>query len=261
MANPLDAVRKSVSAFNALDQDRIESRKKHAAARAAQDLELWNKWNESGRKPEHLEPLLNRYENLFNRKVQEWSPPMIEREAMKADITKNAIKAFQTYNPDKAALNTHVQNYIQKSKRFMVQHQNVAYIPEQQAYSIGDIQRAQSSLNEDLGRDPTPSEIADHLGMKVKDVVKIQKSIRKDIAGSSLESDPMPHLGSRQQEVLAILPSVLTPEEKQVFDYMYHPDPKKRIMSTSVIARKMGKNDSQVSRLKTSIIGKAKKYM
>ena len=97
--------------------------------------------------------------------------------------------------------------------------------------------------------------------MPVKMVSQIRKSIRKDIPGSALETDPNPQMSSREQEVLSVLPQILTPEEKQVFDLVYHPDPTKRVVSTSAIAKKIGKNDSQVSRLKTSIIEKTKQYL
>src|ERR1019366_2310108 len=154
--------------------------------------------------------------------------------------------------------NTHVQHRIQKAKRFMVQYQNTAYIPEPQAYQIGNITRAQDALSEDLGRTPTAQEIADHIHMPVKKLVQIQRSIRKDILGSSLETDPVPHLGPREQEVLALLPQVLTPDEKAVFDLIYATDVSKRVTSTSGIAKNVGKNPSQISRIKSSIIAKTK---
>lgn len=248
----------------ASDPDEIlkEKHKQATAVRAAKDLELWHQWHGGGRKPEHLEPLLDAYQPLIARKTQEWTPPLIPRSAMEAEITKHVITAFQTYDPKRgAALNTHVQHRIQKAKRFMVQHQNVAYIPEPQAYQIGNIERAHNALSEELGRAPTTQEIADHLSMPVRQVSRIQKSIRRDVPGSALETDPVPHLGPREQEVLALLPGILSPEEKQVFDLIYHPDPKKRMTSTSDIAQKVGKNPSQVSRLKTSIIQKTKRYL
>jgi len=240
----------------------LEEKKKTAAVRAARDLDLWSKWNESGRKPEHLEPLLDAYQPLINSKVREWTPPLITPSAMEAEITGHVIQAFQTYNPQRgAALNTHVQHRIQKAKRYMVKYQNRAYIPESPAYQIGNLQRAHGALTDDLGRAPTAQEIAEYVGIPVRKVVQIQKSIRKDIPSSALESDPMPRFGSREQEVLSLLPSVLTPEEKQVFDLVYHPDTSKRVVSTSAIAKKIGKNASQVSRLKSSIIEKTKQYL
>lgn len=232
------------------------------SARSVKDLELWTRWNENGRKPEHLEPLLDAYQPLITRKTHEWRPPAIAPQTMEAEITKHVIEAFRTYDPKRgAAINTHVQNRIQKSKRFMTQYQNVAYIPEPQAYQIGNISRATDFLSEDLGRAPTAEEVADHLKMPVRQVVKIQKSIRKDVPGSSLETDPMPKLGPREQEVLSLLPGVLTPDEKAVFDLIFAVDPSKRVTSTSEIGKRIGKNPSQVSRLKTSVINKAKQYM
>jgi len=246
---------------NPVDAALLESEKR-GAVRTAKDLELWKTWNENGRKKEHLEKLLDAYEPLIQRKLNEWRPPAIAPAAMQGEIVKHVIKAFETYDPDRGAvLNTHVQHRIQKAKRYMVQNQNIGYIPEPQAYKIGPISRAHDLLSEELGRAPSAQEIADHLGMPVRRVTQIQKSIRKDIPGSALETDPMPKLGPREQEVLSLLPSVLTPDEKAVFDFIYHPDVSKRITSTSEIGKRIGKNPSQVSRLKTSVINKAKSYM
>lgn len=243
-------------------EDLLEEKKKVAAARAARDLTLWQTWHERGRKPEHLEPLLDAYQPLISSRVREWKPPLIADSAMEAEITGHVIQAFQTYNPKRgASLNTWVQHRVQKAKRYMVKYQNRAYIPETPAYQIGNIQRAHGALTEELGRPPNTQEIADYLKMPVRRVTQIQKSIRKDIPSSALETDPMPHFGSREQEVLSLLPSILTPDEKAVFDLVYHPDTSKRVVSTSAIARKLGKSDSQISRLKTSIIEKTKPYL
>ena len=83
----------------------------------------------------------------------------------------------------------------------------------------------------------------------------------RDVPGSMLETDPVPKLSPREQEVLSLLPTVLSPEEKQVFDLVYHDDLSKRVTSTTELANKLGKNPSQISRIKTSIINKTKSYI
>ena len=245
---------------NPLDEA-LEGKAKEAAVRQERELSHWHNWNNNGRQAEHLDPLLDAYKPLIQRKAVEYGAglAMVPKPALEAEITKQVIGAFQTYNPDRgASLLTHVYNRIPKAKRFVVQHQNLAYIPEAQAYQIGKIQRAQNILNEDLGRDPTKDELANHLGMSVKRLTTIQKGMVKDIPTSTFESDPFPHLGPRHQEVLSLLPSVLSPEEKQLFDLVYHPT--SPVTSTTELARRIGKNPSQVSRLKTSIIQKIDRY-
>jgi len=54
--------------------------------------------------------------------------------------------------------------------------------------------------------------------------------------------------------VLSLLPSILSHDEKRVFDLIYHPTAP--VISTTELAKRLNKNMSQVSRLKSSIIKK-----
>lgn len=239
--------------------DALEAKEKLAADKAAKHLDLWQTWNSNGRSPEHLEPLLKQFQPVINNFSNQWKAPTIPKSAMEMELMGHVVKAFETYNPNKgASLNTHVNVRVQKAKRYVVRHQNMAYIPEQKSYAIGPIQRAESNLSEELGRPPTPKEIADHLGMSVKHVLTTQKSLIRDIPGSAFESDPFPSLGSRQQEVLSMLPQVLSAQEKSVFDLVFHPT--NPVTDTSLIAKRLGKDNSAISRIKSSIIDKIKTY-
>lgn len=231
------------------------------SGRHEKDLNLWHSWNSNGRAPEHLEPLMTQFNPLVKKKVREWTPPSIPSSVMDAEINKHLISAFESYDPAKASLNTHVNYRIQKALRFMGQYQNMAYIPEGKSRHIGEVQKAENQLSQDLGRVPTPDELSTHLGMPVRQVSAIQKSIRRDIAGSSFESDPNPHSNPREQEVLDLLPATLTPEENAVFDHIYGRNGKRKIESTRDLAKQLGKSDSQVSRIKSQIITKFKSYL
>ena len=66
---------------------------------------------------------------------------------------------------------------------------------------------------------------------------------------------------SYEQEVLDMLPAALKGDEKTVYDYMYGQNGKPQVNSTGDIARRMGKSDSQISRLKRRIETTYKKYL
>lgn len=241
--------------------DALLEKTKVANARQEREMEHWQAWTASGFKPVKLEPLLDSYNTLIKRKAVEFGGglPMVPKEALEAEITKHVIGAFKTYDPNRgASLLTHVYRRMTKARRFVTQHQNVAYLPEAQAYSVGKIQRAENALTDDFGRPPTKQELADYVGMPVKKLVTIQRAAVKDIPASTLESDPFPRTGPRHQEVLSLLPQVLTPDEKQVFDLIYHPT--SPVTSTTTLASRLGKNQSQVSRLKSSILSKIDRY-
>lgn len=241
-----------------------EFRQQESTTRKAREDSLWKTWKESSdhQKPQHLMPLLKAYEPVFNRKANEWSrgARAVQPAAFHAELQKQFINALHSYDPERAALSTHVEMRLQKAKRFVGTHQNLAYIPEGQARFIGPIMKARDELNEQLGRDPTHDEIADHLGMTPKKVEQISKSLKKDIPASMLVSDPTAQASSREREVLDLLQFNLSPDEKQIFDYIFGRNGMSVITSTNDLAKKVGKSAPQISRLKTSILKKYKQY-
>jgi DNA-directed RNA polymerase specialized sigma subunit len=198
--------------------------------------------------------------------MKEWRPPSVPKSAFEAELTKHVIKAIETYDPNRgASLNTHVNHRIQKAKRYMVQQQNLARIPEEQAYRIGDIQRTQDELFEQFGRKATHAEIGTHLGMPEKRVTTIIKSMRRDIPSSRWESDPevtqISQQSQREHEILPLIRDTLNPQEQQVFDHIYGHNGTPVISGTGQLAKRLGMSPSQVSRLKTSIGNKYRSYI
>jgi DNA-directed RNA polymerase specialized sigma subunit len=247
MTNPLD--------------EALENKEKRATERKAKEVGLWKTWMDSGKKPEHLEPLLKAYQPLLNQKTREWRPPAIPESAFRAELQNHFINGLMSYNPEKASLSTHLNVRLQKAKRYMVQHQNLAYIPEGQATHIGKIQKAKDQLADELGRKPTATEIAEQVGLTPKRVSTIMGAMRKDIPASVFgESDPEIKSTAREREVLELLQFNLSPDEKSVFNHLYGREGHAKIQGTNELAERLGKSPSQISRLKTSILNKYKTY-
>jgi DNA-directed RNA polymerase specialized sigma subunit len=245
----------AAQSWGGLPPEGEEFLKTAAVTRKDRDTALWQTWKDSGKDPTHLDPLLDAYQPLVAMKMREWRAPAIPPAAFQAELHGQLIRAFDTYNPSRGtALATHVHHRIQKAKRYMNQYQNIGYIPENKSRHIGELLRAQSMLNEDLGRDPTPQELSDHLGMSVKRVTQVQQSMRRDVPSSALESDPTTMANNpRMAEVLDLLPHSLSPDERQVFDHIYGRNGKQQITSTGALAKALGKSPSQISRIRSSI--------
>lgn len=239
---------------------REDEAEKRAAQQRSSDHELWHTWKQDPG-PHTLEPLLKRFDNVIGQRVSMWKAPNVSEAALRANAQSLAIKAFETYNPDKAGLNTHVQNTLRRALRFTHKNQNLAYIPEAKVEKIGPIDRAIGELEEDYGRPPTPSEIASHMNMglpKSKHITplkvqEIQRQRRPDLFASGAEFDPSAQASPREQEVLSLLRPSLSADQQQVFDHLYGLNGKARITSTGQIAAKLGKSPSQVSRHKKQI--------
>lgn len=244
----------------------LDQKTKLAADRAAGDLKLWQDWHDGGRTPDLLQPLMQRYQPLINRKEKEWRAPAVAPAAFKAELTKHFIGAAQSFDPDRGvAFNTHVQNRIQKAKRFNAKHQNVGYIPEGQARNIGPLQQAHNQLTEQFGRAPTPEELGDHLDMPAQKVKSLLKAMRKDVPSSAFETDPGAFGTSREADVVRLMQNrphdYLTPDEVQTFNHIFGVNGAKKITDTTTLASQLGHSQPKISRLKTSIAAKIKKHM
>lgn len=253
--------------MNPLD-DYVSEREKRAAKRRTDDHELWQTWKKDP--GQHtLEPLLKRFDPVIGQRMSMWKPENVSASALRANLEGLAVKAFETYDPNRgAALNTHVQNTMKRGLRFVHKTQNLAYIPEAKVEKIGPINTAIDALTEDLGRTPTASEIAAHMNQGVprdkhitpRRVQEIQNQRLADLFESGTDFDPVAVSSPREQEVLALLRPSLSSDQQSVFDHLYGLNGKARTTSTGDIARKLGKSPSQVSRLKKSIEAQYKRY-
>lgn len=139
------------------------------------DLELWEMWKRTN-SPQDLNKLLDNLKPLIYRETSKWqsSMPLASLESKGRLL---AAEALQTYTPNRGAtIGTHVASRLRKLSRSVYPYQNVARLPEnvQLKYNIFNI--AQANLMEELGRDPTSEELADHLLWNPKTVANFQRN-------------------------------------------------------------------------------------
>lgn len=235
---------------------------KAAAEKRAEDLKLWEAWKQNPG-PETTRPIMQRFEPVFKAKIRQWKAPNVNEDAFRTELQLRTLKALETFDPSKAGFRTHLEFHLQKAMRFNANQQNYARIPEGQARRIGKIDSARNELSEELGRDPTHEEIAELLNSRLvgkekalsgKQVAKIQASRINDVVLSSLEQDPSPNAINRDREIISLLRPTLKPDEQVVFDHLYGINGRPLISSTNELARTLGKQPSQISRLRSSIL-------
>jgi len=240
--------------------------RKHAAddlrKRQQKELEMWRTWKDGGMRPQQLKPLIQSFKPLINHRANVWAGRVrdVPPEAIRAEFTNQFVQALQTYDPNRgAALNTHVSHQLKKAQRFVTTYQNPGRIPENRIYRIRELQDAEMHLDEQFGRPPTQLEIADHLKWSPRQVDLLQREVRKARPTGQFETDPMSFTPSRHNEIVRLLPYDLSPEEKQVFEYVYGIGGKPRL-EPGQIAQRLGMSAPKVSRLKKSIAEKYEKY-
>lgn len=259
---------------NAVD-DFLEAKKEAAQTKLADEQKLFSAWKEDPNK-RTLGALLTHFKPEIDKRVQVFKAPRVDTAAFKAELHRNAIQAFESYDPNRgAALKTHLTNILKRSQRFNAKHQNVAYIPEEMSALITPIQKARDFLFQEAGSAPDHSDISDYLNdnpglvrnrrlagnMTPALVKRVDEYQISDISSTGFASDPYSKTPSPHVETLSLLRTVLKPSEVTVFDYMMGHNGNPKITSTGEIARKLGKSDSQISRIKKSIEAQMKKHM
>jgi len=254
MATMLNPVEEFLGSEDALE-------KEAATARSKKDLQLWQQWDQNGRKADDLEPLMRQLEPLIRKQSNVYSGRVnIPKPAVHAEFQIQAIRAVQGYNPQRAALNTHLTHQLKKGKRFIATYQNVGRISETRIYKINQFQTERDLLADKLQRDPSSTEIADHMKWPQKQVVAMESELRKEIPSSKFQGGGMTKLKpSKEAETLRLLQYDLAPQEQTVYEYLLGEGGKPQL-KPGQIAKKMNLTPSKVSRIKASIGKKAMRY-
>lgn len=246
-------------------EDFLKFAEEDVLTKQQQEMQHLDTWKNNNYDPEHLRPLLQSYQPLLDYRLKQWRAPAVPEEAFRSELQSQFVNALKNYDPTRgAALRTHVENRIQKAKRYNAKYQNVARIPEAKAMQIGHIDSAKRELQESLGRDPTHNEIAERINnpaLTGRHVSQIEDARMRDVPESAFESDPSEIQQMRSREVLSLLPSELTPDELSVFRHLYGIDGQDQITSTNQLAQRLGRSPSQISRLRTAILNKYNQFL
>ena len=250
-----------VTEFLGLQQEAEKQAAGDLRSKQAKELEMWHTWQQGGKQPDHLRPLIQSLRPFIKSQADLWAtrnrdiPPA----AIRAEFMNQAVAALETYDPTKAALNTHIGHRLKKAQRFVTSYQNPARIPENRIYRVRDLQDATTHLDQQFGRPPTQLELADHLKWSPRQVDLLQREIRKARPTSQFSSDPFKTSPSRHQEILRLLPYELTTDERSVFEHLYGIGGKPQL-EPGQIATTLNMSAPKVSRLKKSIADKYSRY-
>jgi RNA polymerase primary sigma factor len=85
-----------------------------------------------------------------------------------------ALKALDTYDPNRGNVRTHLLSQLQSLRRVSAQNQNIIAIPEQVGLDYTRLNESENELRDQLGRDPTDDEVADATGLSTRRIQKIR---------------------------------------------------------------------------------------
>lgn len=185
-----------------------------------EDIRLWQQWNRT-KSDADLQALLRHLQPVINTQVSRWggtlARPMLET---KAKIL--AVEAIRSYDPMRgAALATHVTNQLQKLSRTVYTHTAAARLPEHKAIGMTSFSVGMDQLQNELGRDPTTMELADHLGWSQPRVEEFRRAYgRKELLASGEFNPSMFPIADDEDPIVGFVYHDMSPQHQQLFEHI-----------------------------------------
>lgn len=243
--------------------------------RKNKEVDLWHQWNNNGRKPKDLDPLLKTFNNMITGRLNQFRKAEVPTSAIEHQLKKSAVEAFKTWDPKKGgALNTWVTVKLKRGQRYVDSNKNATYSPENITQHIGAYNALKAELHEKIGFEPDAHAIHDHLlefghakdsfaRLSLKDIKRLEKEQRRNLIASTKDTDEtagIPNMSSRAEEVKLLIIPELTPDERIVHEYSFGLNGKQQLKPGD-IAKKLKMDGSKVSKLRTSILKKMQKHV
>lgn len=129
-----------------------------------------------------------------------------------------AVKAFDTYDPEKAGLKTHLMGHLQGLQRLADQPARGFSVPERVLLDRRRLADAEGELGDLAGGvPPSTQQLADHLGMSMKRIAQV-RSYRPGFAEGQIEA-----MGPQDGEDAGTGPAVVGPDATMAkLDFIYH---------------------------------------
>jgi DNA-directed RNA polymerase specialized sigma subunit len=258
---------KKITEFNRTARQELGSKPKSADPHE----ELWRKWHAGGRQERDLVPLLDAFEHVIQKQARTRTRGVggsIPYGAMETQLRLAAKKSIESFNPDSggAKLQTWVTTGLQRVTDFVAANRNFARIPKNRVDLYQRVQNAKNELHDELGREPSAHEISQRLpDVKPNDIQRLMVEVRTEhyIGGNpnpeAADDGSLGHAPSQMRSIISLMPSLLTSEEKKVFDQLFPSNGSPASMAE--IAKRTGMNKSRVYQLRSAIFKKAKPYL
>jgi hypothetical protein len=113
-----------------------------------------------------LDPVINKAVKTFAGR----DDPLLRSRARR--IT---LDSLGTYDPRRGRLQTHIFNQLRTMQRVAGQQSHIIKVPERVVLDRRTVSRVQQELEDELGREPTDAELAQHTGFSIKRLGKIRR--------------------------------------------------------------------------------------
>lgn len=174
--------------------------------------ELWTRYPT----PQNLKGVVSSYESTLQGAMRAMRLPQNPLIASRARIVM--AQAIQRYNPASGVpLKNWIQQELQQLHRMSRQITEVVRVPERVRRESALLARHQDELKHELGRDPTPEEMADRTGVSTKRQEKLQRMNTMQMQEGALEE-----MSLDDESGMADAGVVHQDPHKEWQDFVYH---------------------------------------
>lgn len=249
-----------------LDLKKDQAKKRYAEfrGRRGKELQLWHAWDQGGRKPEDLRPLVKSVEPLINaetRKRMQGLGGSIPQSALKNELRNAAVKAFSSYKPEKAQLSTHLITNFQRTTDFIAAGRNVLYMPRPDVEQHQRFMSAKDQFVEEHGREPLAHELQPFLpGMGPRRIKRMMRGFGPEAyteMGTSFEeAAAKPDV---RDAFLMVRPDLN--QHQKAFGELHYPPPGAPQLSVNAIAKQLKMPQHRVYQIKAEVERRLKKLL
>lgn len=259
VTRPVEAKFRNKKAAPKFEDPNSESARRYQEYRGRRgtEMKLFSQWQESGKKPEHLEPLLASINPLIKSEASKRMQGLggsIPRAAVENELRISAVKSLNNYDPSQSALSTHITGGFRRISDFVNANRNARYVPGEDMKRFDQYRNASAELRYEHGRDPTAQELATHTGWSPKVVKKMQRSFGKELYTDLGDEVSTNESGSAvgPRDAFFLVHSQLTPQERE-FGNMYFPPEGQKQPAIANIAKALGVPTHRAYRLKAKV--------
>ena len=142
-------------------------------------------------------------------------------ELLESEGKKLAIQAIKSYNPQAgASLKTHIVNHLQRLHRITQSRARAFRMPEELQAQVRNYQDAYTDLSEEIGREPTVSEISEKMKWPVSKVQRLRKQFVSELPEGAQAYESGIAANAPMDDKLIYAYHDLAPRDQLIFEHL-----------------------------------------
>ncbi len=235
-----------------------EQKYREFRGRRGNEAEMWNAWSQN-KTPENLAPLLASHKPLIKShatKLLSGYGGSMPRAALENELTIATLRQYETYDPSKGPLTSHVHQGFSRITDFAAKARNIKDMPSASAKRYDMFNNAKSEFLDEHGRDPTAAELKTKLpqNWKLTEIKNMQKGFGKELytdMGDGLSLSEQ-HAQLEPRDAFELTRSRITDLEQR-FGELWYQQPGQAPQSIKNIAKILGVPQHKAYRLKNKV--------